>query len=204
VIVGFPGETEADFQDTLDLVAAARFTSAFTFQYSIRPGTPAATMPDQVLPEVVAERFARLVELQDRISEEENAAQVGRSVEVLIAAGEGRKDRLRARVSGRTREGRLVHLALPPLLADGQRSTGAEGRGDGIGQGGVVWSEPGDLVETVVTGSAPHHLIADAGLSGGPFRVIPYAQRRPEVGGHAGEKRRRPGWTGLTLRGGLG
>ncbi|MDR1187521.1 MAG: tRNA (N6-isopentenyl adenosine(37)-C2)-methylthiotransferase MiaB [Bifidobacteriaceae bacterium] len=173
VIVGFPGETEADFQATLDMVAAAQFTSAFTFQYSIRPGTPAATMPDQVPPEVVAERFARLVALQDQISEADAAAQVGREVEVLVATGEGRKDRQRARISGRSREGRLVHLALPEHMDD-------------------AVPRPGDLVRTVVTGSAPHHLIADAAVGGGPFRVIPYAQRRPEAGAA-----HRPG---LTLR----
>ena len=71
IIVGFPGETEEDFQATLDVVEKARFSSAFTFQYSPRPGTPAATMPDQVPPEVVKERYGRLLALQERISEEE-------------------------------------------------------------------------------------------------------------------------------------
>jgi tRNA-2-methylthio-N6-dimethylallyladenosine synthase len=161
VIVGFPGETEADFQDTLDVVARSRFASAYTFQYSIRPGTPAAAMADQVPAEVVSERFARLVELQDRISLEDNAAQVGRPVEVLVAAGQGRKDRERARVSGRSREGRLVHVGLPPAPDAAPR--------------------PGDIVQTVVTGAAPHHLIADAALTGGPFRLIAYADRRPDA-----------------------
>ncbi|MDR2373060.1 MAG: tRNA (N6-isopentenyl adenosine(37)-C2)-methylthiotransferase MiaB [Bifidobacteriaceae bacterium] len=167
VIVGFPGETEADFAETLALVAEARFTSAFTFQYSPRPGTPAATMADQVAPEVVAERFARLVELQDRISQEDNAAQVGRPVEVLLAGAEGRKDRQRSRLTGRSREGRLVHVAPPAAQEAGS---------DAVPQ-------PGDLVRTVVTGAAPHHLIADAALTGGPFRLIPYAARRPDAAG---------------------
>src|SRR5699024_7298304 len=91
IIVGFPGETEEDFQATLDVVAASRFASAFTFQYSPRPGTPAADLPDQVPTEVVAERYRRLVALQDQIAEEENAAQVGRQVDVLVADHEGRK-----------------------------------------------------------------------------------------------------------------
>src|SRR5690606_8594147 len=63
IIVGFPGETEEDFQATLDVVRQARFAGAFTFQYSTRPGTPAATMPDQVPKPVVQERYDRLVAL---------------------------------------------------------------------------------------------------------------------------------------------
>ncbi|MDR1392742.1 MAG: tRNA (N6-isopentenyl adenosine(37)-C2)-methylthiotransferase MiaB [Bifidobacteriaceae bacterium] len=110
LIVGFPGETEADFEATLDLVRAARFASAFTFQFSPRPGTPAAAMPDQVPPELVAERFGRLVALQDQIAWEENSKLIGQEVEVLVADGQGRKDQARWRVSGRARDGRLVHL----------------------------------------------------------------------------------------------
>ena len=78
IIVGFPGETEEDFAETLHVVREARFAQAFTFQYSKRPGTPAATMADQVPPEVVKDRYQRLVELQDRISLEENEKLVGR------------------------------------------------------------------------------------------------------------------------------
>nr|WP_245234207.1 tRNA (N6-isopentenyl adenosine(37)-C2)-methylthiotransferase MiaB [Mycobacterium sp. PS03-16] len=141
LIVGFPGETEADFQATLDVVAAARFSSAFTFQYSKRPGTPAADMPDQLPKSVVSERYQRLIELQEKISLDENLAQVGRTVELLVATGEGRKDAATARMSGRARDGRLVHFA--------------PGGGD---------IRPGDIVTTVVTGAAPHHLIADGAL----------------------------------------
>ena len=72
LIVGFPGETEADFQGTLDVVRAARFASAFTFQYSPRPGTPAASMADQVPKAVVQERYERLAALQEEISWAEN------------------------------------------------------------------------------------------------------------------------------------
>jgi tRNA-2-methylthio-N6-dimethylallyladenosine synthase len=138
LIVGFPGETEADFQATLDVVERARFASAFTFQYSKRPGTPAAEMPDQLPKAVVQERYQRLIDLQERISLEENAAQVGRRVELLVATGEGRKDASTARLSGRARDGRLVHFA------PGDRDV-----------------RPGDVVTTIVTGAAPHHLIAD-------------------------------------------
>ena len=92
IIVGFPGETEEDFADTLRVVEQARFASAFTFQYSIRQGTPAATMPDQVPKAVVQERYERLAALQERISGEENERLVGRTVEVLVADGEGQQD----------------------------------------------------------------------------------------------------------------
>ena len=95
IIVGFPGETEADFQGTLDVVAASRFAAAFTFQYSIRAGTPAATMPDQVPKRVVQERYERLVDLVGEISWQENLAQVGRTVEVHVrrrGGPQGRSD----------------------------------------------------------------------------------------------------------------
>ena len=113
IIVGFPGETEQDFQGTLDVVAAARFSAAFTFQYSIRPGTPAAIMPDQIPKPVVQERYERLVELVNDIAWRENLKQVGRPVEVMFADGEGRKDAATARMSGRARDNRLVHVTVP-------------------------------------------------------------------------------------------
>jgi tRNA-2-methylthio-N6-dimethylallyladenosine synthase len=138
IIVGFPGETEEDFQDTLDLVSQARFSSAFTFQYSIREGTPAATMPDQVPHEVVQDRYDRLVALQGRICHEENAKLDGSMVEILVAEGEGRKDAATHRMSGRARDNRLVHFA----------PHGATPR-------------PGDIVTAQVTRTAPHYLIAD-------------------------------------------
>ena len=83
------------------MVEEARFATAFTFQYSIRPGTPAATMPDQVPKAVVQERYERLAALQERISWEENQAVIGREVELLVANGEGRKDADTHRLSGR-------------------------------------------------------------------------------------------------------
>ena len=85
IIVGFPGETDADFEDTLDMVRQARFSQAYTFQYSIRPGTPAATMPDQIPKEIVQERFERLMALQDDMSWVLNKELVGTFVEVVVA-----------------------------------------------------------------------------------------------------------------------
>jgi tRNA-2-methylthio-N6-dimethylallyladenosine synthase len=138
VIVGFPTETEADFAETLRVVEAARFAGAFTFQYSPRPGTPAADLPP--LPkEVVQERYERLVELQERMTYAGMQAQVGRTLEVLLSAGEGRKD-TDAQMTGRARDNRLVHLPR------------------------VEGARPGDVVETVVTGAAPHYLRADGPL----------------------------------------
>ena len=116
IIVGFPGETEADFLDTLRVVRAARFDSAFTFQYSPRPGTPAAGFEDQVPKEVVQERFDRLVELQEGVALEHNLETVGRRVEVLVE-GEGRKGNLK----GRTRTNKLVHF--PGALEPGSFAT---------------------------------------------------------------------------------
>jgi tRNA-2-methylthio-N6-dimethylallyladenosine synthase len=138
IIVGFPGETEEDFQGTLDVVRQARFSSAFTFQYSIREGTPAATMPDQVPQPVVQERYDRLVALVEQIATEENAKQDGTVVEVLVAEGEGRKDAATHRLSGRARDNRLVHFAPHGTTP-----------------------RPGDIVTTRVTSAAPHYLRAD-------------------------------------------
>jgi tRNA-2-methylthio-N6-dimethylallyladenosine synthase len=105
VIVGFPGETESDFAETLRVIRAAEFDAAFTFQYSPRPGTAAAGFDGQVPKEVVQERFDRLVAAQEAVSLERNRALVGRTVELLID-GRGRKGNLR----GRTRTNKLVHL----------------------------------------------------------------------------------------------
>jgi len=150
LIVGFPGETEDDFRQTLDVVRASRFAGAFTFQYSVRPGTPAATMPDQVPKAVVQERYNRLLALQEELSWAENTNLQGRAVEVLVAQGEGRKDAATARLSGRARDNRLVHFAVPA---------------------GAEIPRPGDVVEVVVTRAAPHHLVADSGMQGGLFAV---------------------------------
>ena len=141
IIVGFPGETEDDFAATLDVVRQARFAAAFTFQYSKRPGTPAAAMDDQLPKQVVQERYQRLIDLQEAISYEENQALIGSTVELLVASGEGRKDPATARMTGRARDGRLVHFSP-----------------------GATEVRPGDVVTIAVTAAAPHHLIADAPL----------------------------------------
>jgi tRNA-2-methylthio-N6-dimethylallyladenosine synthase len=139
IIVGFPGETESDFQDTLDVVAAADFSGAFTFKYSPRPGTPAAEFDDQVPADVVAARYRRLSELVEQISWRQNQALVGEVVEVLITGTGGRKDVDTRRATGRGRDNRLVHLAEPA---------------GGVGGG--------DIVGATVTYAAPNHLLADA------------------------------------------
>ncbi|WP_207457581.1 tRNA (N6-isopentenyl adenosine(37)-C2)-methylthiotransferase MiaB [Desertivibrio insolitus] len=149
IIVGFPGETEEDFQETLRVVEAARFASAFTFQYSIRPGTPAATLPDQIDKAVVQERYDRLVALQERISHEENLRQVGRQIEVLVSTGEGKKDAETHRLSGRAADSRLVHFEVPA---------------------GSAVPRPGDVVTVTVTHAAPFHLLADS-LDGAPLPI---------------------------------
>jgi tRNA-2-methylthio-N6-dimethylallyladenosine synthase len=147
IIVGFPGETEADFAATLEVVEAARFDSAFTFQYSPRPGTEAATMPDQVPPEVVRERFQRLLELQERISLEANHALVGTEVELLVERSASKTDP--TRMSGRTRTNKLCHFP-------------AVGTGDGVA--------PGDLATVRVEQAAPHHLVGGPVLRHRPWR----------------------------------
>lgn len=145
IIVGFPGETEEDFQDTLRVVEESRFASAYTFQYSIRPGTPAATMEDQIPKEVVQDRFERLAALQDRISREENDKQIGRTVQVMVTATEGRKQAETSRLSGRAEDSRLVHFDIP--------------------EGSAV-PRPGDVVTLKITEAAAFHLVADTPAGG--------------------------------------
>lgn len=148
IIVGFPGETEEDFEDTMRVVEKARFASAFTFQYSIREGTPAATMEDQVPKEVVQERYNRLLALQERISIEENQKQIGREVDVLVSAG-GKKDAATHRLTGRAEDNRLVHFEVT--------------------EGSDV-PRPGDVVTVKITHGAPFHLLADD-PTGAPLRI---------------------------------
>ena len=141
IIVGFPGETERDLADTLDVVAQARFDSAYMFQYSPRPGTRAATMEEQVPKEVVQERFDRLLTLQERISLEENRAQLGRIVEVLVE-GEGKRE---GWTQARTRTNRIVHLATA--------------------------LERGTFVDVRVTDASAHHLTAEVVSAPEPLAV---------------------------------
>lgn len=149
IIVGFPGETDEDFEDTMRVVEQARFASAFTFQYSIREGTPAATMADQVPKAVVQERYNRLIALQERISLEENQKQVGREVDVLVSVGEGKKDAETHRLTGRAEDNRLVHFEVTP---------------------GSDLPRPGDVVTVKITHGAPFHLLADD-PTGVPLRI---------------------------------
>ena len=144
IIVGFPGETEADFVETLEVVRAAGFAQAFTFQYSPRPGTPAADLADQVPADVVADRYRRLVALVEEIAWAENTRLVGTEVELMVAEGQGRKDAATRRLSGRGPDNRLVHFTP-----------------------GDAAVRPGDLVTVAITYAAPHHLVAD-----GPVRAV--------------------------------
>ncbi len=164
IIVGFPGETDQDFEQTMQVVENSRFASAYTFQYSPRPGTPAASRTDQVPPDVVAQRYTALVDLQNRISLEENQAQVGKTMEVLVSENTGRKDGTSERMSGRARDGRLVHFTVP---------TGDAPR-------------PGDMVTVTATYGAPYHLLADSAVEGGTYQV-----RRTRAG-DAWEERQQP------------
>ena len=139
IIVGFPGETEEDFEATLDLVREARFSSAFTFIYSPRPGTPAAEM-EQVPHDVVQERFERLVALQEQITQENLKTFEGREVEVMVTGAHGKKDSDTHRVTGRERTGVLVHIGVPE---------------------GEPVPQIGDIVTATVTHAGRHNLIAD-------------------------------------------
>lgn len=141
VIVGFPGETEEDLQETIDVIQKARFAATYTFQYSKRPGTPAAELPNQIPQALVQERFERLLKVVNQIAWEENINQIGKKVEVLVAPKEGKKDSATHRMSGRTKENRLVHFAY-----DESQNI-----------------RPGDFVTTEITYAAPYHLVADAG-----------------------------------------
>ena len=117
IIVGFPGETEADFAATLDLAAEARFDSAFTFVFSPRPGTEAAELTDRLVPSsAAAERMERLRMVIERSARAGNEARIGRVEDVLV---EGPSKRNPAALTGRTRQNRLVHFAAPEPLRTG-------------------------------------------------------------------------------------
>jgi tRNA-2-methylthio-N6-dimethylallyladenosine synthase len=129
IIVGFPGETEEDFEQTLSLVEEVRFDGAYLFQYSRRPGTEAAVMPDQLPKKVVQERFDRLNTAQQRISLERNEESVASVVEVMV---EGKSKKDSSKLSGRTRTNKLVHFEDEAV--------------------------EGDFRQVLVTGAAPSHL----------------------------------------------
>ncbi len=135
-IVGFPGESDADFEDTLALAAEAQFDSAYTFIFSPRPGTRAADMSEKFVPaEIVTERFQRLCDVLDRSGLKKHEQRVGLIEEALV---EGPSKRDPDVLSARTRQGKLVHFRAPD---SGLR--------------------PGALASVVVTHGAKHHLLAD-------------------------------------------
>lgn len=107
LIVGFPGETEEDFVETMDMVERVRYDNVFAFRYSRRPGTPAATMPDQVPDEVKALRNTRLLEVANRVAAERSRALEGRVMDVLVDGTSRKNPR---EVSGRTRCNRVVNF----------------------------------------------------------------------------------------------
>ena len=137
IIVGFPGETEEDFQATLDLTTQAQFSAAYTYKYSIRPGTPAGVMPNQVPEAVVGERYTRLHEHQQKISLEVNQRSIGQTHRALVSEVEGRRDQAQARLTGKTEDFRLVHF-------------------DATSQ-----ARPGDFVDLEITDASAHYLIAE-------------------------------------------
>jgi len=133
LIVGFPGETDDDFERTLEVVAEAEYDSAYTFIYSPRPGTEAAAWVDRYVPaDVVAERFDRLKVVVERSALARHHARIGRVEEVLV---EGPSKRDAGQLTGRTRQNKLVHFA------------GA--------------APVGSYATVQVTGAAPHHLIGE-------------------------------------------
>ncbi|MEO0025017.1 MAG: hypothetical protein RL196_1458 [Actinomycetota bacterium] len=139
IIVGFPGETEEDFQDTMRVVREAQFAVAYTFQYSKRPGTPAAEFDDQLDKEVVQERYDRLKDLVNDVAWKENLKLIGNTVEVMVQ-NHSRKGDQTNRMAGRGKDNRLVHFDVPA--------------------GGEV-PRPGDMVTVTITEAAPYHLLAD-------------------------------------------
>ena len=142
IIVGFPGETDEDFAQTIDLVKQAKFSAAYTFQYSKRPGTPAATMPNQIEDDVMATRYNQLHQVQQEISKSENEKLIGTEIELLVSAHEGRHDIDLNRMNGRARDFRLTHF-------DNSANT----------------ARPGDLVKVKVTEGFANHIVAGAPIS---------------------------------------
>ena len=158
IIVGFPGETEADFQATMDLCTQARFAAAYTYQYSKRPGTPAALMPDQVSAEVVGERYTRLHNHQQGISLSVNEESIGKNFKVLVGDYEGRRDEAQERMTGRSEDFRLVHFS------------------------NNVAARPGDEVEVAISQASAHYLIGTPGnvraTRGGDAHAARNAERK--------------------------
>ena len=142
IIVGFPGESDADFADTIKLVKQARFSAAYTFQYSKRPGTPAAAMADQIPDDVMADRYSQLHKIQQDISKIENEKLIGKTVELLVSGHEGRHDLDQNRMNGRSADFRLTHFDNSAKSA-----------------------RPGDLVEVKVVEAFANHIVASAPIN---------------------------------------
>ncbi len=113
IIVGFPGETEEDFEGTLRMLERVRFDMIYAFIYSPRSGTPAAAAEDQIPEETKKARFARLVELQNRISDEKNSTELGKTVRILSDDGENATTEHKCATTGRTDGNKLVRLSRP-------------------------------------------------------------------------------------------
>jgi tRNA-2-methylthio-N6-dimethylallyladenosine synthase len=139
IIVGFPGETEEDFQQTIDLVRQAKFASAFTYQYSKRPGTPAAQMPNQIDPKVINERYERLSKVINEVILEQNKKQIGKVVEVLVSNNKGKTEQHIKTMSGRAKDNRLIHFFPSPEFN----------------------IRPGDFVEVEITQAQPFYLVSN-------------------------------------------
>jgi len=113
IIVGFPGETEEDFEGTLNALREARYDNIYSFIYSPRKGTPAAAYEDQIDEKTKSERFARLLEVQNEISHSKNEDYVGKVIKVLV---EGHSKTNDALLTGRNEKNRLVHFSGPDEL----------------------------------------------------------------------------------------
>jgi tRNA-2-methylthio-N6-dimethylallyladenosine synthase len=142
IIVGFPGESEEDFQATMDLATKAEFAAAYTYKYSIRPGTPAGEMPNQIDEAIVGERYTRLHEHLQKISLAINQRAIGTTHPVMVNEIEGRRDGDRGRITGRSEDFRLVHFEP------------------------IEGARPGDFVDVEITEASAHYLI------GNPLKVI--------------------------------
>lgn len=138
IIVGFPGETDEDHQATMDLCTQARFAAAYTYKYSIRPGTPAGEMPNQVPHEVVKDRYTQLHLHQEDISLSVNREAIGKTARVLVHEVSGRRDERENRTSGRSEDFRLVHFE------------------------NTVAARPGDVVEVELREASEHYFLGQA------------------------------------------
>jgi tRNA-2-methylthio-N6-dimethylallyladenosine synthase len=131
VIVGFPGESEADFQATLDLCSEVGFLAAYSFKYSKRPGTPAAVMENQIPEQIVAERYDRLHQQINQVAARVNSEVLGKRVEVLITDIDG------SSATGKSRDFRLVHFEAPAT------------------------ARPGDIAELTIKETKAHFILGD-------------------------------------------